>query len=145
VRCEARFAGFQNDDRRFPMIRVQIITGDEVWAEFELVETLFPKGPLGQAEPAARRAFLHEKRFVPGMALSSHADGVTQVSDATVKASDWLAGTVASLYAPELAGAPVDTEQLAQLVAIKEHVAPRWQVHPARLVIARDRFQRRRR
>ena len=96
VRCEARFAGFQGGDRRFPMIRVQIITGDEVWAEFELVETLFPKGPLGQAEPAVRRAFLHEQRFVPGMALSSHADGVTEVSDATVKTSDWLAGTVAA-------------------------------------------------
>ncbi len=136
VRCEARFGGFQGDDRRFPMIRVQIITGDEVWAEFELVETLFPKGPLGQAEPAARRVFLHEKRFVPGMALSSHADGVTQLSDATVKASDWLAGTVASLYAPEWADTPLDTEQLTQLVAIKEHVARRWQVHPARLVIA---------
>jgi hypothetical protein len=133
VRCAARFAGFQGDDRRFPMIRVQIITGEEVWAEFELVETLFPKGPLGQAEPAARRAFLHEKRFVPGMALSSNIDGVTELSDATVKGSDWLAGTVASLYAPELAGTPVDAEQLSQLVAIKEHVARRWQVHPAQV------------
>jgi len=135
VRCEARFAGFQNDDRRFPMIRVQIITGDEVWAEFELVETLFPKGPLGQAEPAARRAFLHEQRFVPGMALSSHANGATKVSDATVKASDWLAGTVAALYAPELAGATLDAEQLTQLVAIKEHVARRWAIHPAHLAV----------
>jgi 3-hydroxymyristoyl/3-hydroxydecanoyl-(acyl carrier protein) dehydratase len=136
VRCEARFAGFQGDDRRFPMIRVQIIMGDEVWAEFTLVETLFPKGPLGQAEPAARRAFLHEQRFVAGMALASHAGGVTKVSDATVKASDWLAGTVASLYAPELAGTALDTEHLTQLVAIKEHVARRWAIHPARLVIA---------
>jgi len=135
VRCAARFAGFQGDDRRFPMIRVQIITDDEVWAEFELVETLFAKGPLGQAEPAARRAFLHEQRFVPGMALSSHTDGVTKVSDATVKGSDRLAGIVAALYAPELAGTPVNTEQLSQLVAIKEHVALRWQIHPARLAI----------
>jgi 3-hydroxymyristoyl/3-hydroxydecanoyl-(acyl carrier protein) dehydratase len=139
VRCEARFAGFQNDDRRFPVMCVQIITGDEVWAEFTLVETLFPKGPLGQAEPTARHAFLHEKRFVPGMALSSHDDGVTHLRDATVKASDWLAGTVASLYAPELAGKPLVAEELTQLVAIKEHVAQRWQVHPAQV----RRYERR--
>ncbi len=137
VRCEARFAGFQAGDRRFPMIHVQIITGEEVWAEFELVETLFPKGPLGQAEPLARRAFLVEQRFVPGLALSSHEDGTTSLSVAEVKASDWLAGTVASIYAPEFAGTPLAAEQLAQLVAIKEHVARRWQIHPARLIVER--------
>ena len=131
VRCEARFAGFQGGDRRFPMIRVQVIAAEEVWAEFELVETLFAKGPLGQAEPLARRAFLVEKRFVPGMALSSYEDGTTSLSVAEVKASDWLAGTVASIYAPEFAGTPLTAEQLAQLVAIKEHVARRWQIHPA--------------
>ena len=135
VRCEARFAGFHGGDRRFPMIHVQIITGEEVWAEFELVETLFPKGPLGQAEPLARRAFLVEQRFVPGLALSSHEDGTTSLTVAEVKASDWLAGTVAAIYAPEYAGTPLAAEQLAQLVAIKEHVARRWQVHPAQLIV----------
>ncbi len=131
VRCEARFAGFQGDDRRFPMIRVQIITGDEVWAEFELVETLFPKGPLGQAEPAARRAFLAGRQYVPGMALSSHADGVTSLRIADVAASDWLTGTVATIYAPELAGTSLAQDRLAQLVAIKEHVVRRWEIHPS--------------
>jgi PfaB family protein len=138
VRCEARFAGFQGDDRRFPMIRVQIITGDEVWAEFVLVETLFPKGPLGQAEPAARRAFLADKHFVPGMALASHDAGVTSLCMADVAASDWLAGTVAASYAPELRGAPLDVEALTQLVAIKEHSARQWQVHPAQVAVNRE-------
>ncbi|MCP4211127.1 MAG: beta-ketoacyl synthase [Halieaceae bacterium] len=134
VRCEARFAGFQADDRRFPMIGVQIIAENEVLSEFELVETLFPKGPLGQAEPLARRAFLCAQQFVPGMALSSYNDGMTSLSTAEVQASDWLAGTVASVYAPEMAGMPLDAEQLTQLVAIKEHVARRWQIHPAHLI-----------
>jgi 3-hydroxymyristoyl/3-hydroxydecanoyl-(acyl carrier protein) dehydratase len=131
VRCEARFAGFQGDDRRFPLIHVQIITGDAVWAEFELVETLLPKGPLGKAEPAARRAFLADKQFVPGLALSRHDDGATSLRMAAVAASDWLAGTVAAIYAPELQGAPLDGEALTQLVAVKEHVARRWEIHPS--------------
>ena len=118
------------------MIHVQIINGDEVWAEFELVETLFPKGPLGQADPVARRTFLYEKQFVPGLTLSSFAAGATSVDVADVKASDWLAGTVASIYAPEYATAVLDADQLAQLVAIKEHVAKQWQVHPAHLTVA---------
>ncbi len=135
VRCEARFAGFQADDRRFPVIGVQIIAEDEVWSEFELVVTLFPKGFLGQVEPLARRAFLYERRFVPGMALSSYNDGTTNLSNAEVQASDWLAGTVASVYAPEMARMPLEAEQLTQLVAIKEHVARRWRIHPAHLIV----------
>jgi len=131
VRCEARFAGFQGDDRRFPMIRVQMIVGDEVWAEFTLVEALFPKGRLGQAEPAARQAFLAQRQFVPGMALSSQEAGATVLNVADVIASDWLAGTVAAIYAPEAAGQACDAADLAQLVAIKEHVARQWQVHPS--------------
>jgi len=131
VRCEARFAGFQGDDRRFPMIRVQIITGDQVWAEFDLVETLFPKGPLGQAAPAARRAFLADRQVVPGMALSSQEAGVTRLDVATVTASDWLAGTVAAIYAPEAVDTALDTAELARLVAIKEHMARRWEIHPS--------------
>ncbi|MCB9117196.1 MAG: beta-ketoacyl synthase [Caldilineaceae bacterium] len=131
VRGEARFAGFQGDDRRFPMIRVQIITGDEVWAEFDLVETLFPKGPLGQADPAARRAFLADRHYVPGMALSSQEAGMTKLDVATVTASDWLAGTVATIYAPEAADSALDPAELARLVAIKEHMARRWEIHPS--------------
>jgi len=131
VRCEARFAGFQGDDRRFPMICVQMIAGDEVWAEFTLVETLFPKGPLGQAEPAKRRAFLAGRQFVPGMALSSQDAGTTVLDLADLTASDWLAGTVAAIYAPEAAGQARDVAELAQIVAVKEHVARQWQIHPS--------------
>jgi acyl transferase domain-containing protein len=136
VRCAARFAGFQGGDTRFPMVDVQIMAGDAVWAQFRLVETLFPKGPLGQAAPLARRAFLVDRRYVPGMALSGHENGVTTLSLATVKASDWLAGTVASIYAPEYGGVALGAEPLALVVAVKEHVARQWQLHPAQLVVA---------
>jgi hypothetical protein len=118
------------------MVDVQIMAGDAVWAQFRLVETLFPKGPLGQAAPLARRAFLVDRRYVPGMALSGHENGVTTLSLATVKASDWLAGTVASIYAPEYGGVALGAEPLALVVAVKEHVARQWQLHPAQLVVA---------
>ena len=127
------FCRVPGGDRQFPVIHVQIIRDDVVWAEFELVETLLPKGPLGQADPQDRRAFLAERRFVPGLSLSQWDGATTSLAVAQVKASDWLAGTVAAIYDVE-AGEP---EQLAKLVAIREHVARRLQVHPSE-IIARD-------
>ncbi|MDF1663196.1 MAG: beta-ketoacyl synthase N-terminal-like domain-containing protein, partial [Planctomycetota bacterium] len=59
VRCEARFKGFKGNNR-FPWISLQLIVEgeDRVWAEIELVEALFPKGPIGSAKAEHRRAFL---------------------------------------------------------------------------------------
>ena len=131
VRCEARFGGFRGGDRQFPIIHVQIIREEVVWAELELVEMLLPKGPLGQAAPQDRRAFLAERRYVPGLALSQWDGATTSASDAQVKASDWLPGTVAAVYGLEGA----EHEQMAMLVAIRDHAARRFGVHPSTVVV----------
>ena len=141
VRCEARFAGFQDDNAQFPMIDIQIITvdqeGDEtLWAEIELVETLFPKGPIGELDPATRRAFLSDRIYTPGAGLSDLEGEATVVSTQRIKESDWLAGTVAAAYG--VGGWPVDLDELTRQVAIREHVARQARIHPAELVVDDD-------
>ncbi len=131
VRCEGRFGGFRGGDRQFPLVHLQIICDDKVWAEVTLVEMLLPKGPLGQADPLARRAFLHDRLYTPGLSLSQFDGIATTLSVAQVQASDWLPGTVAAIYGLE-AAAPA---QLAQAVAIRDHAAQRLHVHPSEIVV----------
>jgi acyl transferase domain-containing protein/3-hydroxymyristoyl/3-hydroxydecanoyl-(acyl carrier protein) dehydratase/1-acyl-sn-glycerol-3-phosphate acyltransferase len=124
VRVEARFIGFDGDDR-YPMTDVWVRREGEVVAFFRLVEVLVPKGRVGTASPDDRRAFLGG-RFVPGVGLSSVValtDGRYQaeLSAAELKASDWLPGTVASLYG--------ETSLVA--IATKDVVAQRAWVHPS--------------
>jgi 3-hydroxymyristoyl/3-hydroxydecanoyl-(acyl carrier protein) dehydratase/1-acyl-sn-glycerol-3-phosphate acyltransferase len=88
-----------------------------VWAEMTLLEALFPKGPLGSAPPAQRRAFLRDRQG-NGLALSTSAIAScgrreTQLSRQALQGTDWLPGTVAHLYGSD------DLLTVAQ----KEHMA----------------------
>ena len=126
VRCEARPAGMTAG---LPRVDVQVVDGERVWCAFSLTEVLVPKGPIGLAAPADRLAFLRDRQAVPGLALSTAApDGSTRLSQADLRASDWLPGTVAALY-----GLTDDAEPLVA-VATKDHVARRLGVHPAEVV-----------
>jgi hypothetical protein len=89
-----------------------------------LVEVLLPKGPIGSAEAADRRAFLRDRKHVEGLALSRLGDGETRLSGVEVKGSDWLSGTVRTAYA--LTGTDAVRE-----IAVKDHVAQRAGVHPS--------------
>ncbi|MCU0753542.1 MAG: 1-acyl-sn-glycerol-3-phosphate acyltransferase [Xanthomonadales bacterium] len=130
LRVEARFAGFDGEDR-FPMLDVQVIDHDHVLVDFRLVEVLLPRGPIGAAPREQRRRFLRDRLPVPGIALSEFDGTTTQLRAQALRESDWLPGTVSSLYA-------VPPEQRADLVAVvaqKEHVARRAFVHPATVAI----------
>src|SRR5690606_29526150 len=96
-----------------------------------LIEVLLPKGPLGAASPLARRAFLRDGRYEPGVRLSREEAGATRLRADELKATDWLPGTVKAVY--DLRG-----DDAALEVAIKEHVASRAAVHP-RLVEVSER------
>jgi len=121
VRCEVRFDGFLAAPS-LPRFRIQLIGEHGVWAEMLLVESCFPKGPLGAAEPLARRAFLRDHRFVEGLRLSrSVAGGLeTRLSAEEVAATDWMPGTARGIYGSS------DVE----VVAVKEHLAARERLHP---------------
>ncbi len=122
IRCEVRQLPFLGSPD-YPVFRIQLVGPDGVWCELRLVESCFPKGPLGSADPAARRAFLRDRAAVEGLRLSRVEAGVTVLSDEDVAATDWLPGTVAAVYGSR------DTEAIARA----EHAAAAHALHPGRV------------
>ncbi len=118
LRCEVRFGGMMGEG--LPIFDLQLIHEERVWASFRLVEATFPKGAIGQAPPALRRAFLRDRVYVPGLGLSQQVDGQTRLLVADVEASDWLPGTLAAVY-----GSPAPED-----ICLKEHLAAEEQLHP---------------
>jgi 3-hydroxymyristoyl/3-hydroxydecanoyl-(acyl carrier protein) dehydratase/1-acyl-sn-glycerol-3-phosphate acyltransferase len=128
-RCEVRFVGFHQEDVRFPRFIAQLTDDDGIWAELEVVYALFPKGPIGSAPPADRRAFLLFKQFVPGMHLGSVVNEETLLRQADLYENDWLPGTVESAFGLRSA------DRLTEL-AIKQQMARELHVHPAAIVVS---------
>jgi 1-acyl-sn-glycerol-3-phosphate acyltransferase len=129
LRVEVRPMGMQG---RWPVCGVQVISGDRVVASLRLWEVLLPKGPLGEAAPGDRQRFLRDRAYVPGMALSKvHGDG-TMLEAGPVRSSDWLPGTVAAIYG-------VRSDDVVREVAVREHAASRFAVHPSAVVLDGDR------
>lgn len=106
--------------------------GDRCLMRLEVVLSAFPIGPFGGVDPIDRQRFLRDRLPVTGLGLSdTEAEGVTRLSLQTLKAVDWLPGTVARLY-----DLPMDqAETWCRLVAVKDHAARLWQVHPATVAV----------
>lgn len=123
LRCEVRYRGVVGT-ADFPSFLIQIIGERGVWCEMTLVEACFPKGKLGSAPPADRRAFLRDRRFVEGLRLSIQTgegdDAETRLSEDDVRGSDWLPGTVCAIYG---------SDEVAT-IARKEHIAAVHGLHP---------------
>ncbi|MGD0124759.1 MAG: beta-ketoacyl synthase N-terminal-like domain-containing protein [Terriglobia bacterium] len=129
--CEVRFDGFDRDRLRFPKYRAQLIRDGRVWAEMELVYTLFNKGPLGVAPGRLRRRFLRDRDYVPGMIVGESSVGTTRVTAADLSSTDWLPGTI------DYAFGIAETDRLSS-VAIRQHISQKAEVHPATVTIAAD-------
>ena len=123
-RLEVRFAGFDGEPR-FPRFDLQLLVDGSVRVALTLVEVLLPRGPIGRASRVDRRAFLRDRRFVPGLRLSRAAGAVTVAAPEDVKPSDWLPGNVARIY-----GVDPGADLIAE-VAVRDHVASRAFVHPS--------------
>jgi hypothetical protein len=130
VRVEARFAGFDEDDLRRPVFDIQLSVADRVVATIRLVDTLLPKGRLGNADPQRRRTFLRDRQYADGLGLSSTQAGVTELTAADVLLCDWLPGTVAHAY--RLPHGAHGRDHLAE-IAIRDHVARHMRVHPSQV------------
>ena len=68
-------------------------------------------------------AFLRDHRFVTGLHLSQHENGVTSLAQEDVDEIDWLPGTVQGTFGSR------DVE----IIARKEHIARAHELHPALL------------
>jgi 3-hydroxymyristoyl/3-hydroxydecanoyl-(acyl carrier protein) dehydratase/1-acyl-sn-glycerol-3-phosphate acyltransferase len=126
--CEVRFAGFHDNDDRFPQFRAQLIAGGRVWAELDLVYVLFAKGPIGNAPAQSRRDFLQYKKYVPGIGLGQRNGGEMYLVPEDLYQSDWLPGTVDNAFGLNTA------DRLSEL-AVKQHIARLTQIHPANIPI----------
>ncbi len=129
LRVEARFVGWDGVRAR---TRIQVIANERVWCALTLAEVLLPKGPIGMAKPIDRVSFLRDRRYVPGVGLSRDVGGTTVLETSDVTASNWLPGTLETVYA-------VGTgEDLADTIALKEHIARLTHSHPARVRLDSD-------
>ncbi len=131
IRCEARFNSLVGRSPSRVLIHISMIDGDKLWGEFFLEEVCLPMGPLGRSSPRDRVAFLRDMQYVGGMTISRFEGPTTILERKGVTESDWLPGTMATVFATSPQG------DLCRQIAVKEHVAHRRQIHPS-LVAWRD-------
>lgn len=122
-----------NGDGKSLRVDVQILADGVVWGAFELDEVLLPKGPLGLLPGAERRAFLCDRAAVPGARLSEVNGDETYLTEAAVLASNWLPGTLETVY-----GVSGTAAEMARAIVVKEHVAARAGVHPETVTVEGD-------
>ncbi|WP_204080229.1 beta-ketoacyl synthase N-terminal-like domain-containing protein [Mycobacterium riyadhense] len=137
VSIEARFVGFEDPERRMPMVDLWFSVGDQPWAQIRVVEVLLPKSSVGRVDGVTRAAFLGERRAVPGLTLGiPEGRGGIRLDASLVAQADWLKGTVRSVYLADGSG-----EALVAEVAAKEAVAhaAHGAIHPSRVVVCDGR------
>jgi 3-hydroxymyristoyl/3-hydroxydecanoyl-(acyl carrier protein) dehydratase/1-acyl-sn-glycerol-3-phosphate acyltransferase len=122
VRCEVRPDGFLGS-REFPAFAVQLIGPEGVWCTYRLVESCFPKGPIGSADPEPRRAFLRDRLPVPGISLSRAEGEDTVLQASEVERMNWLPGTVKGVFGSDT----------PEVIAQKEHIGRAQGLHPSTL------------
>ncbi|WP_073839326.1 beta-ketoacyl synthase N-terminal-like domain-containing protein [Micromonospora sp. CB01531] len=134
VQVEARFAGFDGEDRRYPLVDLQLVRDGRVLVALRLVEILMPTGAFGAAGPRTRRDFLRDHRYASGIGLS-RTEHVTRLSYGDVAQCDWLGGTVAHAYGLPPTARGVD--HLA-VIAVKDHIARQLGSHPTTVEVSAD-------
>jgi hypothetical protein len=133
VNVEARFTGLDGSEMSLPSVEVQLSIADRVAVAFRLVLGLLTLGPLADATPADRRAFLSGHHYVPGVELSRHDEHTTALGPQSVSEIDWPPGAIADIYA-----LPTDTADRIAVIAAKEHIARMLAVHPSSVTVAED-------
>lgn len=137
VRTEIRFAGFLDEERRYPRFVVQLFHEEALWLAMDMVEVLFGLGPFRETDPRRRRSYMMGQTFEPNMLISTFDGITTRVSRGDLYAVNWLPGTVQRIYQTDATDA-----DLPRVVAVKEHVARRWtDVHPSRVEVSSDYTQ----
>jgi 3-oxoacyl-(acyl-carrier-protein) synthase/3-hydroxymyristoyl/3-hydroxydecanoyl-(acyl carrier protein) dehydratase len=137
VDVEARFVGFDDGDGRLPIVDLWLSVEGRPWAYIRIVEFLLDKGHLVQVSGRKRRAFMAERRAVPGMSLSDRLSrGVVALDPVRAATQDWFKGTLRAVYNADNQG-----NSLIADIAIKEAVADAAHsaIHPSLVHIADGR------
>lgn len=130
IRCEVRFGGFLNENKRFPIFQIQLMSNDSVWLEMEFVEIVFPSSRFVTAEGKQRRRFLQDKEFIPDLSLSRINNDIACLSPSEVRDANWLPGTLQTVYSVD-----GNANVLARMIAVKELAGKCWKVHPSRIIL----------
>ncbi|MEM5518366.1 beta-ketoacyl synthase N-terminal-like domain-containing protein [Henriciella sp. AS95] len=110
-------------------VTIEAFLGDELWARLDLIEKAYPKGPLAALSALDRRDFLTGASDRYPAPLTRFDGARTLLSPADVIACDWLPGTVDAVW-----GCNGRTgSDLVKAVAIKEHFARKWGIHPRKI------------
>ncbi|MFJ6213254.1 hypothetical protein ACIQGZ_07990, partial [Streptomyces sp. NPDC092296] len=135
VQAEVRFAGPARDDPQLPCFDVQLQVAGRVAVAMRLVCVLLRLTVFEAVPIPERRAFLRDRRYVPGVGLSEEAGGGTVLRAEAVDRLDLVPGMISRLYGLPRGGSPVDR---TALIAAKEHVGRLAEVHPCRVEVAGD-------
>jgi 3-hydroxymyristoyl/3-hydroxydecanoyl-(acyl carrier protein) dehydratase len=133
VAVDARFVGFEDAERRLPIFELWLSVAGKLWAQLRLVEVLMPKGPLGAPSGQVRKAFLGDRRAVPGLLLSDEVGaGAVELDTTRVAESSWFKGTLELVYDAKARG-----ESLVAELAVKEAVtlAAHGAIHPSQVAV----------
>ncbi|MEU1056682.1 beta-ketoacyl synthase N-terminal-like domain-containing protein [Streptomyces sp. NPDC005876] len=129
IEVEARLAGTAD---QLMYVDCRMSYEGRVCAAFRGVSMPAPPSALVHGTAGGRRAFLLERRFVPGMGLTRTTDGTTRLEKRKLGLADWPTGAVAHVY-----GLPGSrpARHYAVEITMKEHVAHLHQAHPAQVAV----------
>ncbi|TXH25645.1 MAG: hypothetical protein E6R06_08710, partial [Mycobacterium sp.] len=133
VDVQARFVGFDDDEGRMPTFDLWLSAGGRPWARIRMAEFLLSKGPLAEVGGPERRAFMGERRAVPGLSLSERLGrGVLALDAARMATLDWFKGTLQAVYGSDAQGDALMVE-----IATKEAVADAVHnaIHPCQVEV----------
>lgn len=133
VDVEARFVGFDDDEGRMPTFDLWLSSGGKPWARIRMAEFLLSKGPLAEVGGPQRRAFMAQRRAVPGLSLSERLGrGVLELDTARMATLDWFKGTLQAVYDTTGQG-----DSLLRDIVTKEAVADAVHnaIHPSKVRI----------
>lgn len=123
IRCEVRVDGFDHDTKRL-WLRGAMMWGNSVLLRMRVSELPISKPFPGASENDMYR-FVHGQEFLPHLRLSTHAHGVTELDRCVLAAFDALPGTASKVYSVR-----GGYNRTAGEIAVKEHAAHLWHVHP---------------
>ena len=127
-RLEMRGRGVHGHPR-FPVLEFSIYAHDALWARMTVVFVAVPESRLDDFPQRARRAHLRDRARGTGVRVSAVDGGATVLTDEELAAAEWIPRTVRMAYGIEGA------QDLALAVAMREHAAARFDVHPFEIVM----------
>ena len=127
-RLEMRGRGVDGHPR-LPVLEFWLYAEERVWAHMTVLFVAVPEGPLDAFPQRARRAHLRDRAYRPGVRVSAEREGVTTLNDEELAAAEWIPRTIQLAYGIEAA------DDVALAVAMREHAAARFGVHPSAVTL----------